>query len=92
MNTINPTNVAMDNNTLRQDILAVMKARKIRLYRLAKESGVDSASLWRFMNDDKANLNSETLFRLLPHIYKELAPVLLIEDANINSLPQEVDA
>ncbi len=44
------------------------------------------------MNDDKANLNSETLFRLLPHIYKELAPVLLIEDANINSLPQEVDA
>lgn len=67
----------MNSAKLRNDILAVLQARNIRLYRLARESGVDSASLWKFVHNPKANLNTDSLFKLWPHIYGEQSPTLL---------------
>lgn len=62
---------------LRKDITALLNARAISLHKLAQETGVDSASLWRFMNRADANLNTDNLFKLWPHIYGEQSPTLL---------------
>lgn len=68
----------MDKNQFRQDILTTLHVRKIKLNRLALESGIDGKSLWLFMKRKDANLNTNTLFRLWPHIYGEQAPVPLV--------------
>lgn len=70
-------NEGMNKNTLRQDILAHLHTRKIKLHRLALESGVDGKSLWLFMNREEANLNTDSLFRLWPHIYGGQSPASL---------------
>lgn len=62
---------------LRNDIAALLNARSITLHKLAQETGVDSASLWRFMNRSDANLNTDNVFKLWPHIYGEQSPVPL---------------
>lgn len=67
----------MNKHILRNDILAVLRTRKVKLHRLALESGVDGKSLWLFMNREEANLNTDTLFRLWPHIYGDQTPVPL---------------
>lgn len=67
----------MNKLHLKQDISALVNARGISLHKLALESGVDTASLWRFMNRENANLNTDSLFKLWPHIYGEQAPVPL---------------
>lgn len=68
----------MNSTQLRNDILAVLQARKIRLYRFARESGVDHTSLWKFIHNPKANLNTDSLFKLWPYIYGEQNPVPLV--------------
>lgn len=65
----------MNKHTLRCDIRGYLAGRNISLHRLAQESGVDSASLWRFVNNDNANLNTESLFRLWPFLYGEQKPL-----------------
>lgn len=70
-------NNGMNKNTLRQDILAYLRIRKIKLHRLALESGVNTKSLWLFMNREEANLSTDSLFKLWPHIYGEQSPTSL---------------
>ena len=64
----------MDKQTLRNDIRKFLEGRGISLHRLAQESGVDSSALWRFVNIDKTNLNTDSLFRLWPILYGEQRP------------------
>lgn len=59
----------MNRQTLRADIEIVIRERGITLHRLALESGVEPASLWRFLHKQEANLKTESLFRLWPIIY-----------------------
>ena len=61
----------MNKQTLINDIRKHLDGRSISLHRLAQESGVDHGSLWRFVNIEKANLNTDSLFRLWPFLYGE---------------------
>lgn len=67
----------MNKLRLKQDISALVNARGISLHKLALDAGVDTASLWRFMNRENSNLNTDSLFKLWPHIYGEQTPVPL---------------
>lgn len=67
----------MNKLTLRNDIQTVLKDRGITLHRLASESGVEAASLWRFVNNENANLSTDSLFRLWPHVYGAQKPLPL---------------
>lgn len=72
---------------LRKDIVALLRARSISLHKFAQETGVDSASLWRFMNRVDANLNTDNLFKLWPHIYGEQTPIPLPEWGKSGDMP-----
>lgn len=65
----------MNKQTLRNDIQEVLKTRSITLHRLASESGVEAASLWRFVNNENANLSTDSLFKLWPHLYGAQTPL-----------------
>ena len=69
----------MDNHTLRDDIRAYLRNRGISIRRLSQESGVDAAALWRFINNKKPNLTTDSLFRLWPHLYGEQRPLPLVK-------------
>lgn len=64
----------MNKHLLRNDIQVVLRTRGITLHRLASESGVEAASLWRFVNNEKANLSTDSLFKLWPHLYGAQTP------------------
>lgn len=68
----------MNKHLLRNDIQAVLEDRGITLHRLASESGVEAASLWRFVNNETANLSTDSLFRLWPHVYGAQKPLPLL--------------
>ena len=71
----------MNNHILRDDIRACLTNRGISIHRLAQESGVDAAALWRFINNKKPNLTTDSLFRLWPYIYGEQKPLpITLED------------
>lgn len=97
---VDAINNGMNKNTLRQDILAHLRSRNIKLHRLALESGVDGKSLWLFMNREEANLNTDSLFKLWPHIYGEQSPASLasqpecvpVADCPCNSLLPKPDS
>lgn len=69
----------MNKQSLREDILAFLAGRGISLHRLAQESGVDSKSLWLFVHKANSNLNTDSLFRLWPHLYGEQRPLPLVK-------------
>lgn len=64
----------MTKSDFRKDILIVLEARGLSLYRLARESNVDSASLWRFINNEDGNLNTDSFFNLWNLIYGDQRP------------------
>lgn len=46
--------------------------------RLAIEAGIETSSLWRFMNNPDANLNTDCLFKLWPCIYGTQKPMPIV--------------
>ena len=67
----------MNKSTLRCDVRLVLQLRRISLRQLAREAGIDISSLWRFMQKDSANLTTDSLFKLWPHIYGSQSPELI---------------
>lgn len=83
----------MNNHTLRDDIRSCLKSRGISIHRLAQESGVDAAALWRFVNGKKPNLTTDSLFRIWPQVYGGQKPLPLDcgsdrEEPNNSPLPK----
>lgn len=64
----------MTKSDFRKDILLVLKARDLTIYRLAREANVDQASLWRFVNNEGGNLNTDSFFNLWDLIYGDQRP------------------
>ncbi|WP_165177947.1 helix-turn-helix domain-containing protein [Desulfovibrio sp. ZJ369] len=86
----------MNNYTLRDDIRACLKGRGISIHRLAQESGVDAEALWRFVNNKKPNLTTDSLFRIWPHVYGEqkpspLSPNKVEAESSLQEKPTAVD-
>lgn len=66
--------IAMTKSDFREDILIVLKARDLTIYRLAREAHVDQASLWRFVNNEGGNLTTDSFFNLWDLIYGDQRP------------------
>ena len=64
----------MTKSDFREDILIVLKARDLTIYRLAREANVDQASLWRFVNNEGGNLSTDSFFNLWDLIYGDQRP------------------
>lgn len=64
----------MTKSDFRKDILLVLKARDLTIYRLARETNVDQASLWRFVNNEGGNLTTDSFFNLWDLIYGDQRP------------------
>jgi len=64
----------MTKSDFREDILIVLKARDLTIYRLAREAHVDQASLWRFVNNEGGNLTTDSFFNLWDLIYGDQRP------------------
>ena len=81
----------MNTQQIRHDLLAMMGKTGIKASRLAKISGVETSSLYNFLNG-KASLHADSLLKLWPYVYetpvpRSITPEMLGENTHTEARP-----
>lgn len=78
----------MNAQQIRHDILAMMGRTGIKASRLARLSGVETSSLYNFLNG-KASLHVDSLMKVWPYVYENPIPLEGLPGVSPIPLPPE---
>ena len=77
--------LSMDINQFRQDLLAAVEASGKTVHAIARQTGVQHASLFRFLKGD-TGLNANTMLALYPFVYGDKRPPAKVDPPTPNEV------